>query len=168
MQRTSAPADETSTCRRDMDISTGGSAGECTNRQGDGNNGHRTEPEEGEERHRSKRRRIKVGARRVGASDMPGAPCESSKTRVRYLGSLLTLNISFAKGRGTRTAAVWNAWHVFRRLLESAGGLQFQVQRILGNCTGCSPLWLVRFCRTEWMLHKWNHARKDWHVDFLQ
>ena len=71
VQRTSASADESSKCGRDIDIS----SGECTNRQGDGSDGHCTEPEEGGERHRGKRRRIKVGASRAETSDKAGALC---------------------------------------------------------------------------------------------
>ena len=71
--------DATSNCRRDIDISSGGSVGKFTSRQGDGSNGHRTDPEGAGERHRGKRRRMTVGASRAGASDMPGSPCRELK-----------------------------------------------------------------------------------------
>ena len=89
----------------------GGSPGECTGGQRDGSNRHRTKPEK-EERHRGKRRQIKVGASGGGTSNMPGAPCGERKD----------------DGEVTGWSFDCNAWHHGRAMSS-------KMQRFQGNCT---------------------------------
>ena len=78
----------------------------------------------------------------------------SSKFTVRYLGSRLTWNMSFAKETETRIAAALCVANV-GRFLDCASQRQLKkVQCVQSNCTGCDPLGFVRFCRPEWELYK--------------
>ena len=105
MQRTSASADETSTCRRYIglayDFLTFLADAALENAQID-----KAMATMGiaqnlkKERHRSKRRRMKVGARRVGASDMPGAPCGELKDEGKVPGQPFDLEYVLRQREG--------------------------------------------------------------------
>ena len=83
------------------------------NRHGDGSNKHRTETEEGGERHCGQRRRLKNLCKQGWDKQQARVlSAGSSKMTARYVGSRLTWNMSFARERETRDAAAWNAEHM--------------------------------------------------------
>ena len=75
----------------------------------------------------------------LGQAARHGLCAENSKTKVRYLGSWLTWKMSFSTERETRIAGLERVAHD-GSVLESAGGLQAQVQHLQGNRARCASL----------------------------
>ena len=126
VEPTMASADDTSSCRRVA----GNPSGERTTRQGDGGNGHCTEPEGGE-CHCGTRRRTNG----MGTGGTPGA-------RVAFdLEDVLRHRKGNTNLRGLESVAHDGS------VLESESRLQVQVQRLHGNHTR-------RFLTTTKKLHR--------------
>ena len=76
------------------------------------------------------------------------------KTKVRYLESRLTWNISFTTGRATRMTGAWNAWLMLGQFWKAKVDFKFKCNIFKATIQRPTAVRLVRLFGTKWKLQR--------------
>ena len=76
------------------------------------------------------------------------------KTKVRYLESRLTWNMSFATERATRMTGAWNAWLMLGRFWKAKVDFKFKCTVFKATIQRPTAVRLVRLFGTKWKFQR--------------